>query len=365
MMMKETRTMSSPYMNWAKLKSAARFNLASSGVPNVLMKDFPFEKEDLELTYGIYGYEPLIQAIAERSEVKYENVVLSFGTSMANHLAMAAIIERGDEVLIETPAYELIVSTAEFLGANVKFFERRHENKFQIDIEEIEKNITNKTKLIIITNLHNPSSVYTDEETLKEVGSIAAKFGARVLVDEVYLDTMFDDAPRSSFHLGENFVITNSLTKTYGLSGLRCGWILADKDLAMKMNLLNDLFAASNVHIAERLSLIALQNLNIFRNRAKILLDINRPLLNSFFNSHECLEVVKPLYGTTAFPRLLGGDAEKLFSSLREKYETSVVPGRFFYAENHFRIGITCDTEMLREGLERLSAALDEMIGKH
>ena len=353
--------MKSPYMNWAKLKSSAKYNLAASGVPNFLMKDFPFEKKDLELTYGVYGYEPLIQAIADKSEVKYENVVLSFGTSMANHLAMAAIIETGDEVLIEKPTYELIVSAAEYLGAKVKFFERRHGNKFQIGVDEIKSKITDKTKLIVITNLHNPSSVFTDEETLKQIGAIAAKVGARVLVDEVYLDTMFEDAPRSSFHLGENFIITNSLTKTYGLSGLRCGWILADKNLATKMNLLNDLFAASNVHVAERLSLIAFQNLKLFRDRAKDLLDTNRPLLNAFFDSRSDLEIVKPKYGTTAFPRLLRANPEKFFSLLREKYETSVVPGKFFYAENHFRIGITCDAEMLKNGLERLSVALDEI----
>jgi len=360
-MTNEMRTMSSPYMNWAKTKSSAKYNLATSGVPNFLMKDFPFEKEDLELTYGVYGYEPLLEAIANKSEVKSGNVVLSFGTSMANHLAMAAVVETGDEVLIETPTYELIVSAAEYLGASVKFFHRRHENKFQIDVDEIKNKITDKTKLVVVTNLHNPSSVYVDDETLKQIGAIASRVGARVLVDEVYLDAMFDDAPRSSFHLGENFVITNSLTKTYGLSGLRCGWILADTDLVLKMNLLNDLFSASNVHVAERLSLIALQNLNLFRNRAKNLLDTNRPLLNSFFDSRDDLEIVKPEYGTTAFPRLLNVDAEKFFSLLREKYETSVVPGRFFYAENHFRIGITCDTEMLKQGLERLGAALDEI----
>lgn len=348
-------------MNWAKLNSSARFNLATSGVPNFLMKDFPFEKEDLELTYGVYGYEPLIQAIADKSETKYENVVLSFGTSMANHLAIAAIIETGDEVLIEKPTYELLVSTAEYLGADVKFFERRHENKFQIDVEDIKNKINDKTKLIVITNLHNPSSIFTNEETLKQIGNVAAKFGARVLVDEVYLDVMFNDAPRSSFHLGENFIITNSLTKTYGLSGLRCGWILADKNLTSRMNLLNDLFSASNVHVAERLSLIALQNLNLFRERAKNLLDTNRPLLNEFFDSRDDVEVVRTTHGTTSFPRMMNIDTEKFSSLLRDKYETSVVPGRFFYAENHFRIGITCDTEMLKGGLERLSAALDEI----
>lgn len=355
------RTLESPYMNWAKLKSAAKFNLASSGIPNVLMKDFPFEKEDLEITYGGYGYEPLIDALAEKSSVKSENVVLSFGTSMANHLAMAALIAPGDEVLIENPVYELIVSAAEYLGGRVKYFHRRHENDYRIDVEELEGKITDKTKLIVLTNLHNPSSAYTGEETLKQISAAAARTGAKVLVDEVYLDTMFEDAPPSSFHLEENFVVTNSLTKAYGLSGLRCGWILADKDSAQKMHRLNDLFGSTNVHVAERLSLIALKNLHIFRDRAKELLEANRPLLNAFLDSRSDLDVIRPVYGTTVFPRLLKGKPEDLYKLLREKYETSVVPGSFFYKDNHFRIGITCETEMLRGGLKRLGAALDEI----
>ena len=349
-------------MNWAKLKSSAKYNLATSGIPNVLMKDFPpFTREDLELTYGVYGYEPLKNAIAGKSGAKSENVVLSFGTSMANHLAFAVLIKPGDEVLVETPVYELIVSALEYLGANIKFFERRHENKFQIDIAEIENKIPDKMKLIVLTNLHNPSSVFTDENTLKKIGNLAARVGAKVLVDEVYLDTMFEDAPHSSFHLGENFVITNSLTKTYGLSGLRCGWILADAETAEKMNRLNDLFGATQIHVAEKLSLIALENLEFFRERAKNLFDTNRPILNDFLDSRDDLECVRADYGTTVFPRLLKAEPEKFYSLLREKYATSVVPGKFFYAENHFRIGITCDTEMLRNGLERIGAALDEL----
>jgi Aspartate/tyrosine/aromatic aminotransferase len=348
-------------MNWAKLESSARYNLATSGAPNVSMRDFPFEKEDLELTYGVYGYEPLIEAIAGKNGVKSENVVLAFGASMANHLALAATIEPGDEILIERPTYELLVSTAEYLGARVKFFERRHENGFRIDAEEIEKLIGEKTRLVVITNLHNPSSVFAEEQILQSVGAFAARVGARVLVDEVYLDTMFEEAPQTSFHLGENFVVTNSLTKTYGLSGLRCGWILADKNLAEKMRRLNDLFGATGVHVAERLSLLALKNLEIFRERTKNLLQTNRPLLDAFLDSRDDLEAVRTRHGTTSFPRLLNAEPEKFFSLLREKYETSVVPGRFFYAENHFRIGLACETEILREGLERLGAALDEL----
>lgn len=348
-------------MNWAKVHSKAKYSLTASGMPNVLMKDLPFEKEDLELTYGDYGWEPLIETIAERSGVRSENVVLSFGTSMANHLAMAALIEPGDEVLIETPVYEPLVSAARYLGAKLNFTERSYQADFQLDIDEVTDKITDGTTLVVLTNLHNPSSSHIPSEALKQIGAAAARVGARVLVDEVYIETMFDDAPETSFHLGENFVATNSLTKTYGLSGLRSGWILAEAPLASSMHRLNDLFGATNVHVAERLSLAAFKNLDVYRRRAKALLETNRPLLNGFLDSRPDLESFKPLYGTTAFPRLRAGDPEKLFEVLRGKYETSVVPGRFFYADRHFRIGISCDTENLRGGLERLSDALDEV----
>src|SRR5207237_8534538 len=119
-----------------------KYTLETIRVPNGVMKELPYEKKDLKLTYGEYGYEPLIEAIAQKSGVRTENVVLSFGTSMANHLAMAALIGPGDEVLIEKPVYELIVSAAEYLGGRVRFFERRHEKEYQIDVEEIENNLT-------------------------------------------------------------------------------------------------------------------------------------------------------------------------------------------------------------------------------
>ena len=355
------RTRTSDYMYWAKTHPSPRFNLATSGVPNFLMKDFPAKIEDLEITGGGYGYWPLLEAIANKSNAKAENIALAFGTSMANHLAMAALIDNDNEVLFEHPVYEPMVSTAQFLGAKVSFFERRHEDGFRIDPGEIKKKIGPQTKLIVVTNLHNPSSVFTDNETLKEIGAIAENVGARVLVDEVYLDVMFEEAPQSSFHLGENFLVTNSLTKAYGLSGLRCGWVLANKELVQRIRRLNDLFGSTNVHVAERLSLIALENLSLFRERARKLLEANRLLLNEFFDSRSDLEVVRTKHGTISFPRLLNQDPNKLFSLLREKYETTVVPGEFFGLDQHFRLGIACDMEMLKGGLERLGAALDEI----
>ena len=180
-------------------------------------------------------------------------------------------------------------------------------------------------------------------------------------MDEAYLEAAYKISPRSSFHLGEQFVVTSSLTKFYGLSGLRCGWILATPDLATKMWRLNDLFASTPVHAAELLSVIALKNIELPARRARHLLDANRPLLVSFLRSRKDLEWAEQNYGTVAFPRVMAGKVDELCARLAEKYETSVVPGRFFEMPNHIRIGVGCETDVLREGLERLGQALDEL----
>ena len=166
---------------------------------------------------------------------------------MANFVAMAALIEPGDEVIIERPVYDLIPSAIGFLQANVKWLPRPASLGYQPDLEALRRTLSTHTKLIVLINLHNPSSVFIDTLTMKEIGRLARAVGARVLVDEVYLDAAFEAEPKSAFHFGgKEFVTTNSLTKVYGLSGLRCGWVLAEPALVEKMWRLSDLF---NVHI--------------------------------------------------------------------------------------------------------------------
>ena len=180
-------------------------------------------------------------------------------------------------------------------------------------------------------------------------------------MDEVYLDAMFERAPPSAFQLGEEFITTNSLTKVYGLSGLRCGWVLAAPELAKRMWLLNDLYGVNPAHAAELLSVNALENLAPLAAKARALLRTNRSLLDSFLDSREDLEWTRQEFGTVSFPRLRAGEADALCALLREKYETTVVPGKFFGMPQNFRVGIGGDTETLSGGLERLGKALDDL----
>ena len=349
----------SDYMQWSKTQSRARFNLATSGVAPFPLCELPIDLKGLEINgENSYGYAPLQHAIAVHHGVDPDCVVESAGTSMANHLAMAAIIEQGDEVLIEHPAYGPILDVAHYLEANVKRFQRAEENGWAIDPAKIRRCITPKTRLIVITNLHNPTSALTPDSVLSEIGEIAHNISALVLVDEVYLDAVYENTPRTSFHLGPEFVVTSSLTKVYGVSGLRCGWVLAQPDLASKMRRLNDLYSATPVFPGELLSLVAFQHLDLLRERARRIVEADRKLLRDFLKQQSNLSAVSTPWGTTSFPRLLNRKTDAFLERLRIEFDTSAVPGRFFEMTDHFRIGMGVNTEMFSEGLKRISRAL-------
>jgi aspartate/methionine/tyrosine aminotransferase len=346
-------------MHWAKTQSRARFNLATSGVGSFPLAELPVQPA-LEINGDSrYGYAPLQQAIARKCGVDPDCVVAAAGTSMANHLAMAALVDPGDEVLIEHPAYELLVSAALFLGAEVKRFTRAEEAGYALDPLAVRRALTPKTKLIVVTNLHNPTSVLTPDSVLREIGDLARSVGAHVLVDEVYLDAVYENTPRTAYRLGSEFIVTSSLTKVYGLSGLRCGWILAQPDLARAMWRLNDLFGSIPAHPAELLSVAAFEHLDFIRARARKVVEADRALLSGA-GLQACAGPPGPAaaWGTTAFLKLHNVDVEVFITRLRTDYETTVVPGRFFEMPNHFRIGMGVNNEMFGEGLRRLALAL-------
>ncbi len=163
------------------------------------------------------------------------------------------------------------------------------------------------------------------------------------------------------FHLGEHFLVTSSLTKAFGLSGLRCGWVLASSELAERMWRINDLYAATPAHPAELLSIVAFDHLDKVAARADHLLAANRKSIDAFLDSRRDLEFVRPEQGTIVFPRMRSGDVDEFLDLLRVKYEVSVAPGRYFDMPQHFRIGVGGDTEMTRVGLERIGFALDDI----
>lgn len=356
----------SEYLRWAKLHPPVRYNLTSSGVPYLPLSELPVDPEELEISgTGAYGYAPLQAAIAARYGVGEACVAAAMGASMANLLALASVVAPGDEVLVEHPTYEPLPAAARWLGAVVRTFERRAEDGFRLDPDEVERGMTDRTRAVVITSLHNPSSAPADDDALRRIGAIADRFGARVIVDEVYLDALWEPAPRTSFHLGETFIATNSLTKVYGLNGLRCGWLLAAPEIVERAWRLTELFNNIGVHAAERLGLAAFRSLDAIARRSRALLDANGTALNDFYAAHQELFDARPhAHGTVSFPRLRGGGVDALCELLITRYDTAVVPGRFFGLDHHLRIGLGADPAAFREGLDRLGRAAAEIRGR-
>jgi len=352
-------------MHWAKTFQTARFTLAVSGIKGLSLAELGATLDDLALD-GVtgYGHPQLRSALAAKSGVSDDRIVLATGTSGANHLAFETLLDSGDEVAMERPGYEPMEMLASHLGATVRYFPRRPENGFRVDPKDVAASVTSRTRLIVVSNLHNPTSVATDEPTLREIGTIAERVGAKVLVDEAYLDAAFESAPPSAGRLGDVFVVTTSLTKVFGLSGLRCGWIVAAPALASKIWQLKNLFGVNEAHPAGCLALRALRTSGEILARTREILEANRAAWEAFHAGRQDLVLEGDSRGTTVFPRVVSCDADALCEHLRERYETSLVPGRFFGAPAYVRVGLCGDPEIFREGLVRLGSALSDLNGK-
>ena len=354
-----TRIASSPYLEWAKLQSAATWNLATSGVHPATLADIGGLPESIPL-FGpnAYGYAPLVERIAAHHRVSPSQVATATGCSMANFLALAALVEPGDEVLVERPTYEPLLLAALRLGAAVSRFDRRTEDGFRLDADAVIAAITPRTRVIVLANPHNPSSQLAPIDTLRRIGEAAHRVGARVMVCETYLDAVFTDRPGPCVHLGPAFVSTGSLTKVYGLSALRCGWVLADEALVHRIWRLNDLYGNVQPFVMDWLAAAAFDRLPALRARAGALLDRNHDVFAEWAAGRDTLALEMPPWGTTVCARPTRVGAERLCDTLRARYDVSVVPGRFFEAPDHVRIGLCGETAALREGLARLSQCL-------
>jgi aspartate/methionine/tyrosine aminotransferase len=180
-----------------------------------------------------------------------------------------------------------------------------------------------------------------------------------VIVDEVYLDAVFDRPPAACVDLGPAFISTNSLTKVYGLSALRCGWIIADDELARRVWRVNDLYENVRPFTPDWLASVVFDHLPALRARSRALLETNRQLFAEWAKGRDDLALTMPACGTTVCVRPTQFDAARLCEDLQTHYDVSVVPGRFFELPDHLRLGLCTETAVLREGLRRIGECLD------
>jgi aspartate/methionine/tyrosine aminotransferase len=347
-------------MEWAKTRAAAAFDLAGSNILACALDDLTGARAAVDLAgANDNGYRPLIEAIAARYGVSPDLVTTAGGTAGANFFVLAALLEPGDDILVERPGYDPLLGAARLLGARTIRFDRPFESGFGLDPDRVRHAMTPRTKVIVLTSPHNPSGVQADPAALEEIGRIAGSAGAHVVVDEVSKDVTDDRTPPAAAR-GDVFATTSSLTKSYGLSSLRAGWVIASPALTYRVRRARDVVDGTGSIVAERLATLAFQQLDALTARARAILARNKALADAFLASRGELEWA-PSAGTIVFPRIRGvADAGPFVDRLMRERNTALGPGAFFDAPAHFRLGYGGETEQIRAGLARVGAALDE-----
>jgi aspartate/methionine/tyrosine aminotransferase len=304
-----------------------------------------------------FGHPSLIEHLSFKYGISQKKIVPASGTSNAVYLVMLAIIERGDEVIIETPVYEPLVITAQELGAQIVYLERKAPD-YQIDMDRLASLITAKTKLIVLTNLHNPSGAFIREEQLLKIAELARTKGngAYVLVDEVYHDFVIGIQPKAA-SMADNLISVASQTKVYGLSLLRAGWIFANPQLVEKIRPLYLMVEGIGSRYMEVVSSIVVEHLDEYIAYSRELVGQNRmylwdtlePLLKA-----EILSPNIPENGCVYFPTVVNlEDTRGFVQELADNYQVYVVPGYLFGEPKAIRIGFGGRPEEFKVAVER------------
>jgi len=349
-----------PYMEWAKSRPRPAIDLAGSNLVPCVMADLPGARDAIDIAgESPFGYPPLVEAIAAHHGVASDRVATAGGCSGANFLACAALLEPGDDVLVETPFYDPLPAAARLLGANVRAFARRFEDGYDLDPAAVAAALTPRTRLVMLSNPHNPSGALARPDSLAAVGALAEARGIHVLVDEVYRDTVLESRPAAAATQSPAFVSSSSLTKAYGLASLRCGWTLASPDVTARIRRARDLVDNWAPMPADRLSVVAFQNLPRLAERARAIIEVNTARVSAWLVSRHDIECVAPR-STLAFPRRRGvADAGPFAEGLFARTGVAVAPGRYFGSPAHFRIAFGGVPDRVAAGLEALSGYLD------
>jgi aspartate/methionine/tyrosine aminotransferase len=348
-----------------------RRNLAESSVADASLGDLATGLEGLVLQYGDHlGLPELRAAIAaDMPGGDPDDVMVTPGAVAALFILHTSLLEPGDHIVVARPNYATNVETPRAIGADVSYLDLAFEDGWAVDPARIAALMTPRTRLVSLTTPHNPTGTTLDEATLREVLALVERAGARLLVDETYREMTFDEPLPVAASLGPSAISVSSLSKTYGLPGIRIGWLvtrdrgLRDRFLAAKEQIL-----ISGSLVDETIALGALRRRPAWLPAIRERIDDAFTMTAEWLDGHERLEWIPPRGGVVGFPRIRPGagvDIDAFYRILFEEHGTIVGPGHWFeQPRSHFRLGYGWPTlAELGEGLEAIDAALDAAAG--
>lgn len=344
-----------------------RNNLSESSYTDKFFREIDpggVDLRDLVLCYGDHiGHEGLRELLVRDTPLHKEDVLLTMGAAGALFIIATTLLEKDDELVVVRPNYATNIETPRAIGASIRYIDLRFEEGFALSVDRIRAALGPRTKYISVTHPHNPTGACLSEEQLRELGKLAEERGAWLLVDETYRDMVFGEQLPLAATFSPRIISVSSLSKTYGLPGLRTGWIIcSDKTLMERF-----LAAKEQMHICgpvldEELSFRFLSNRDRFFGAIRQDIFSKFEIVRDWMLKQNVFEWVEPRGGCVCFPRIrVPVDLDMFYRVLLEKYGTYVGPGHWFEMPRHYmRVGFGWPTkEQLKDGLEGMVRSVE------
>lgn len=338
------------------------YDIGESGVKFFDLKTLGMDLANIQLRYGYHKGNPkLRELISEQYDgLSSENIAVTTGASEANFAVIASIIDSHDHMIIEHPNYPSNYEVPTSLNMNFDFLKLKFEEKFRPNTGRLESLLRKNTKLVSLTNPNNPTgSTLTEEELLKLI-DLAESNNFYLLLDETYHELYFGKPPPPAASLSSKAISISSMSKAYGLPGIRIGWVAADKSIIDAVCAVREQLTISNSSLGEAVAEAVLKRKDDLLKEIKVRVRSNLTILEEWFSKQKNLDWIPPSGGVVCFPRFRTS-TKNLCRILVEKYRTFVVPGYCFGLDEFFRLGFGGNREELIKGLKCVDSVIREI----
>jgi aspartate/methionine/tyrosine aminotransferase len=345
-------------------------NLAESSVTDAIFKDLDLNINNLLLCYGHHVGKPeLRNLIASESEnLTEDDVLLTVGAAAALFIISTSLLTANDHLVVIRPNYATNIETPRAIGCKIDYLDLKFEENFALNIDNLASLIKPETKLVSLTCPHNPTGVMISENDLKRIIALIEEKNCLLLFDETYREMTFGKTLPVAASLSSKVISVSSLSKTYGLPGIRLGWLInRDKQLMETFLAAKEQIYICNSVVDEEIGFLFLNKKNDFLPKIKTHINNNFSIVKNWINSQNYLEWVIPSGGVVCFPRIkpeISLDPTVFYQILNEKYKTFVGPGHWFEMDKKFmRIGYGWpDKQELSNGLDNIINAVNESV---
>jgi aspartate/methionine/tyrosine aminotransferase len=343
-------------------------NLTESSFADAFLNELDLNLTGLALSYGSHtGKRELRDLLAsEYSHLKATDFLITAGAATALFIISTSLLKPGDKFLVARPNYATNIETPRAIGADVDFLDLSFEEGFKINVDNLANKLTPQTKLVSITYPHNPTGSTISLNELQQIIDLIESRNLLLVFDETYREMCFGEVLPSASELSTNVISVSSLSKTYGLPGIRIGWIACRNAQLMQTFLAaKEQIMICNSVVDEEIAFRFLEKKKERLKKIKDKIRFHFEILKNWIASVKELEWVEPSGGVVCFPRITNQstvDVEAFYKILNEKYKTFVGPGHWFEMDRRYmRIGYGWpNTDELRRGLQNISFSLKE-----